>query len=161
MLKTVDALALDSLLDQAASSPRKRAHQLLHTGPEDTTQRLCIALAKGTYVRPHHHPRNNTWEMLIALRGRMRLVLFDNEGTVTDTHVLSPDGDLTAIELPTGTWHTLIALSERAAFMELKPGPYTPAQNDDFAAWAPAEGDPEAKTFLDNARGAQVGEQLG
>ena len=50
-------------------------------------------------------------------------------------------------ELPVDTWHTLVALQPSILF-ELKEGPYHALSDKDFAAWAPAEGDPDCDDFV-------------
>jgi hypothetical protein len=42
---------------------------------------------------------------------------------------------------------------------EVKPGPYEPLNDKDFATWAPAEGDPAAAAFVDWYRRAMPGER--
>ena len=45
-----------------------------------------------------------------------------------------------AYELPAQRWHTLLALTDGAAFVEVKEGPYDPSTAAEFARWAPEEG---------------------
>ena len=45
---------------------------------------MCIALKKGTYVRPHLHPKSNKWELMLALRGSIALVIFNEEGVILE-----------------------------------------------------------------------------
>ena len=40
------------------------------------------------------------------------------------------------------SWHSVAALSADTVLFELKPGPYSPIDDKDFAEWAPAEGEP-------------------
>jgi len=58
-------------------------------------------------------------------------------------------GDPIGIDLPAGTWHTLTPLSAHAVCYEVKPGPYSAANDKDFAPWAPREGDPAAPAYLE------------
>ncbi len=59
--------------EQAANSPRLRAHRNLHPELSDPVQRLAIAMEPGTYVRPHRHP--HTFELLTALSGRFLVLI--------------------------------------------------------------------------------------
>jgi len=76
----LDYKFFDELISQAHQSPRKRSHYNLHKDLDEPVQRLCIALLEGTYVRPHHHPQNNKWELILALRGQFCLIIFNKDG---------------------------------------------------------------------------------
>ena len=65
-----------------ASSSRRRAHLLLHEGPQDQVQRLMIMLQPGSYVRPHHHSQQ--WEMLVLQQGCGDVLMFDEVGILLD-----------------------------------------------------------------------------
>jgi len=54
-MKSLDDELFNDLLIKAELSDRKRSHHCLHTEHEDPVQRMCIALKKGIYVRPHFH----------------------------------------------------------------------------------------------------------
>ncbi len=152
MIKSIDQQCIEKCLEEARTAARKRSHLNLHEQLEDPVQRLCIALTEGTYVRPHRHPAANKWELLLALKGTSLLVIFDNEGKITDHFKLSPNGSVTAIELPPNTWHTLLPEGNESVVMEIKEGPYTPSQPEHFASWAPEEGSPESLEFLRDLR---------
>lgn len=151
----------DALLLEANNSTRKRSHFNLHSSHEDQVQRLCIALKKGTYIRPHHHPQKNKWELMLPLRGEVALVLFDSQGTITEKLTLTAANDLSAFEMPPNTWHTVFPITDDAIILEVKEGPYTPAQETDFATWAPAEGNNDVDDFLTWLEAANVGQTYG
>lgn len=148
------------LILQARESPRKRSHYNLHKELDEPVQRLCIALIKGTYVRPHHHPKSNKWELMLALRGTVILVIFNEEGTILEKHLLSQGEALNGIELQPNTWHTVFPLTNDAIILEVKEGPYTPTQESDFASWAPVEGEEQAMPFLSWLETAVAGERF-
>ena len=125
----------------------------------DPVQRLLISLKKGTYVRPHHHPKPDKWELLLAVHGEMCLVLFHPDGTIQEKIRLSKGETVMGAEMPPGTWHTLYPITDDAVFLELKAGPYTPAEPTDFAAWAPQEGEPSCTDFLTWVEQAAVGDK--
>ena len=152
MIKKIDPQRIAECLEKAHQSPRKRSHYNLHEQLEAPVQRLCIALAEGTYVRPHRHPASNKWELLLAIQGTSVLVLFNNEGDILEHFELSPNGSMSAVEMPPNTWHTLFPAGKESVVMEIKEGPYTPSKPEHFATWAPDEGSPEAPAFLDKIR---------
>ncbi|CAA6804826.1 MAG: Unknown protein [uncultured Thiotrichaceae bacterium] len=149
----------DELLVAANESPRKRSHHNIHKDLDEPVQRLCIGLKKGTYVRPHHHPQKNKWEMMLVLKGAVAVVIFDIDGKVTDKLELSAGGALCGIENEPNTWHTLFPLSDEAVIMEVKEGPFTPSVASDFARWAPQEGDDDVNDFLAWLEQTDIGEQ--
>jgi cupin fold WbuC family metalloprotein len=154
-MKAVTRADLDALSAKARSSPRLRAHLNLHAELSDPVQRLAVAVEPGSYFRAHRHP--HTWELLQALRGSFVLLYFDAAGVVTTRTLLGPETPV--VEYPAGTWHTLAALDPGSVFFEVKHGPYIPPPPADLAAWAPAEGSSEVKSFLDWIARATVGER--
>lgn len=159
MTQKIDPALIQQLIQQAAESPRLRSNINFHKEMDDPVQRLLISLKKGTYVRPHHHPKAGKWELLLAVHGEMCLVLFHPDGSIQDKILLSKGDTTMGVEMPPGTWHTLYPVSDDAVFLELKAGPYTPAQPTDFAAWAPEEGEPECTPFLTWVERASVGDK--
>lgn len=140
-MKVIDAAALAELSAQAAERPRLRLNLNLHAGPEDSIQRMVIAFEPGTYVRPHRHPAQ--FETFVLLRGRCSLLRFAEDGRVEERVELAEDG-VRLVEIPAGTWHSLISRASGTQVVEVKPGPYRPTGEEDFAAWAPAEGSDRA-----------------
>lgn len=143
---TTDTLA--ALRAEAVASPRRRKNFNLHTSPDDPIQRLCNAFEPGTYVRPHRHG-TDVWELFLILGGRAAILIFDNAGRVTERTELKASDGTQAAEIPPGVWHSLVALAPNTVLFEVKPGPYRPTGENDFAAWAPKEGAPGADTFVE------------
>jgi cupin fold WbuC family metalloprotein len=146
----VDAGEITRMAREAASSPRRRAHLLLHAGHQDQVQRLLIVLQPGSYVRPHHHSQQ--WEMLVLQQGRGMLLHFSAEGHLLTRHEMSTAAPVA--QIPIGVWHGFIVLDQDTAVMEIKPGPY---RANEFAEWAPREGDARAAAFIDWAESATLG----
>ena len=150
----------EQLLLQANESPRKRSHYNLHKELNEPVQRLCIALKKGTYVRPHHHPRKNKWELMLVFRGEVNLVIFEQDGVILEKLSLSSGSTLSGIEMEPNTWHTIVPVTDDAVIIEVKEGPFTPTQESDFASWAPLEGDEQVISFLDWLENAKPGDKF-
>lgn len=119
-----------------------------HEGPGDNPHRMLNALLRGTYVRPHRHVAPPKSEAYLPLTGRVGVVCFDGNGAVTERFLLDAEGEVRGVDLPPGIWHTVLALSESSVCYEVKPGPWEPASDKDFASWAPAEQTPEAAEFV-------------
>jgi cupin fold WbuC family metalloprotein len=147
-MKLINNEILDALITKAKESPRKRAHFNLHPELSDPVQRLCIAMEPETYVRPHRHSDPETWEVLMILRGSAATLFFDDQGKVLERTVLGIGGEVTAVEFPQNTWHAPVSLEPGTVVFEVKRGPYKPIAENNLAAWAPAEGKPEATKFL-------------
>jgi cupin fold WbuC family metalloprotein len=146
---------LNDLTTRAAASPRGRAHLNIHATPTDPVQRFFIATRQDTYFRPHRHTTKS--ELGVVLRGFFDVLTFDASGAVTGRYRVGADSTNIAFETPRDIWHTLVAGTDGAAFLEIKEGPYDPAQAVEFAAWAPAEGDDSVPQFQQWLRDAQPG----
>jgi cupin fold WbuC family metalloprotein len=118
-------------------------------------QRFFITARKDTYFRPHRHLTKS--ELALVLRGQFDVLTFDENGTVTARYQVGPDTATIGFETPRNTWHTLLACTDGATFLEIKEGPYDAATAVEFAAWAPAEGDGSVAQFQQWLRQAQPG----
>lgn len=145
------------LIEQAQNNPRLRSHHNFHPELDDPINRLCITLSKGTYIRPHQHTHPSKWELIIALQGKIGVLLYDQNGVVTDRFELSQE-QVSAFEMPPCTWHSLYAITDTAMFFEVKPGPFMPSQPHEFATWAPAEDQEGVDKFLLWSEQAQIGD---
>ena len=164
----LDLAFMERLGAEAERNQRNRAHYNLHASFEDSVQRVCVALKYGTYVRPHRHPQQNKWELLVVLKGRLGILLFDAEGVVLERMELEAGGDLGAVELQPGVWHAVFPLGGDAVILDIKEGPYRPDDPVEFAPWSPEErgqssegGDQRSKVakFLEWAESANFGER--
>ena len=147
---------LDELTARATASPRARAHHNIHEAASDPVQRFFVVTNRNSYFRPHRHLAKS--ELAMVLRGRFHILTFDEHGKVTARYSVGADTASMAYETPRATWHTLVADTDGAAFLEVKQGPYDPATASEFATWAPAEGDAGAAAFLEWLRTAQPGD---
>lgn len=154
-MKLFSQLLLDELTAKAGSSPRLRANHNIHTSPGDVVQRFFVATRRDTYFRPHRHSAKS--ELALVLRGQFDVLTFDGQGVVTGRYRVGSDTDNIGFETPPATWHTLLAVTDDATFLEIKEGPYDPAKASEFAPWAPPEGDESVPAFLQRLREAQPG----
>lgn len=156
MTQCFDNNFFDGLMTRAADSPRRRAHHNVHQSLDEPVQRLFIAMLPGSYVRPHRHMLETKWEFFMVVKGEIDVILFDNDGTVTDRIRLEAGdpGQCSSLQIPPGTWHTTVCHSP-VIFFEVKQGPYIPEEDKNFASWAPAEGEetvPGCLRFLTQCR---------
>lgn len=133
---------------QAEASPRRRMNYNFHASMEDNPHRFLNVLLRGTYVCPHRHlnpPKAESW---VLLEGEVLLLTFDDQGAITAKYHLSAGGETCGIDVAPGIWHTVCVLTDCAVVYEVKPGPWDPVTDKEFAQWAPREGDPEAPACL-------------
>jgi cupin fold WbuC family metalloprotein len=102
----------------------------------------------GTYIRPHRHTDPPKPECFMAARGKLALVVFDDDGEVKQVISFGDGCDTLAIDLPAGEWHSIIVIEPGSIFFETKPGPYVAMSDKDFAPWAPEENSPEVGSYL-------------
>jgi cupin fold WbuC family metalloprotein len=157
-MKLVTPASIDEMKLRAEASPRRRTHQNFHEAAEDPVQRLFVAVKRDSYFRVHRHPLR--WEFSVVVSGLLDVLIFDEEGIVTERIRVGPAGDVLAFELPPNTFHTWLPLADDSVFFEVKQGPYDPQTAAEFAAWAPAEGSAEAPVFAAQLRLAKVGDKL-
>jgi cupin fold WbuC family metalloprotein len=150
-----DWLALDAALlaqkaADAAASPRLREIHRLHAEDGESLHRMLNAIQPGSYVRPHRHLDPPKAEAFILLQGALGFVQFDDDGGVRRENCLLLDRERGAlgVDAREGRFHAIFALAPDTVAFEVKPGPYSPVSDKDFASWAPAEGDARAKAYL-------------
>ena len=136
--------------DKATGSPRRRMNFNFHAGPEDNPHRMLNILLRGTYVPPHRHLNPDKSEAFLVLEGAAKVVCFDDAGQPTAVHRLTAptESPVWGIDLAAGIWHTILAESDVAVCYEVKPGPWQPSSDKDFATWAPKENQPGWREYL-------------
>lgn len=146
-IQTLNRALLDDLIERARQSPRLRINHNFHGSMEDNPHRFLNVMLRGTYVTPHRHLDPPKAESFVVLEGEVAFFIFDDAGHVVRTEVLGIDP--IGIDLKPGLWHSLSPLTAHAVCYEVKPGPYSAANDKDFAPWAPREGDPDAPAYLE------------
>jgi len=148
MLKTITSQLLDELTTAACTSPRRRMNHNLHEAYDDPCQRLLNAIEPGSYIRPHRHHDPPKPECFVAVRGRMAVLLFRDDGQIESVVPITAGGKSLGVDIPAGAWHAILSLESGSVFFETKPGPYAPLSGEGFAPWAPAEGSEAVPAYL-------------
>lgn len=153
-IKVFSATYLDDLVLQAVGAPRRRQHRNIHADYADPCQRVFNAIEPDSYLRPHRHGPAQGAETMIAVRGLLALVVFDDVGNIEQVqrfgagpHVSNPDVAY-GTETPPGRWHTVVSLESGSVLLEIKAGPFDPSAPKFPAPWAPEEGTPESIAYL-------------
>lgn len=126
----ITQILLDKLTEEAKASPRLRMNLDLRNSADDTSQRMLNAIEPGSVVPIHRH--RSTSETVVCLRGRLIWEYYDElERICTETIELSPNGQVVALNVPAGQWHTVRALESGSVILEVKDGGYVPVGAED------------------------------
>ena len=124
---------MDELTAEAKASPRLRMNRDLRNSADDTSQRMLNAIEPGSVVPIHRHQK--TSETVVCLRGRLVEEFYDElERICTERIELSPNGQVVALNIPAGQWHTVKALESGSVILEMKDGAYEPTGPEDILA---------------------------
>ena len=122
---------LDNLTERAKESPRLRMNMDLRNSSEDQSQRMLNAIEPGSPLPIHRHLKSS--ETVVCLRGKLVWEFYDElERICTNTVELSPNGQVVALNIPIGQWHTVKALESGSVILECKDGPYEPLGEGDI-----------------------------
>lgn len=148
----VDRNLVDQVAAEALLSPRLRKNHNLHRSDESQCHRLLNAIEPGSYIRPHRHLDPEKDEAFILIKGRLGIVTFADDGTVAEKALLSHSGGALAADIQHGVYHTAVSLESGTVFYEAKAGPYLPLSEEEKAGWAPDDGDPHSRAYLEKLR---------
>jgi cupin fold WbuC family metalloprotein len=147
-VQLLDASLIASLIERARAAPRLRTNHNFHASMEENPHRFLNVMMRGTYIAPHRHLDPPKAEAFLVLEGEVAFFTFDDGGRIATRHLIG--GDVEGIDVQPGVWHTLVVISPHAVCYEVKPGPYSAANDKDFAPWAPREGQPGAGAYLES-----------
>ena len=121
---------MDQLTEQAKASPRLRMNLDLRNSAGDQSQRMLNAIEPGSKLPIHRHQK--TSETVVCLRGRLVWEFYDElERRCTEAIELSPSGQVVALNVLAGQWHTVRALETGSVILEMKNGAYEPIGPED------------------------------
>ena len=148
-------VVLDAVNNQVTNALTAEATSQIKSviGKEGSTAlsslRLDFALSDG-FAAVRFDPLALTYDseasaLVLALRGRGRVVTFDEAGAVTSVVTMAAHGPTWGVEIPAGVWHSLIVDEPGTVLYEVIEGAYTPSTHKDYADWAPPEGSEEGQ----------------
>jgi cupin fold WbuC family metalloprotein len=152
-MKVVTRDLLGQITAEALRSPRLRKNHNMHPSDESRCHRLLNAIEPASYLRPHRHLDPEKDEAFILMSGKLGIITFADDGTITETVLLSEANGTLAADIPHGVYHTAVSLKTGTLFYEAKAGPYLPLTEDEKASWSPEDGDPAAQKYLEQLRG--------
>lgn len=121
---------LDTVSNQAKKSPRLRMNYNLHETLDAKVQRLFNAMEPGTVIPIQRH--RSTAETLMLVRGKMKVILYDDNKNIIEESVLSHELGNYGVHIPAGVWHCVEILEPNTVMFEVKEGPYAPLAPDDI-----------------------------
>lgn len=127
-MKIIDNQLMDSVTAQAKQSPRLRMNYNFHQSLEDKCHRFLNAMEMGTQVAVHHHITKD--ETLVVLRGKVRVLIYNDEGEITENEVIDPKEGRFGVDIPKNTWHTVECMEPGTVVFEVKEGPFVPHEID-------------------------------
>jgi len=151
-MKIIDRQLLNQLSAQAAGNPRLRKNFNIHPANDCYCHRLFNAIEPASYIRPHRHLDPAKDETFVIIRGKLGVVTFDEHGTVVEKVLLAAGGEVSAVNILHGAFHTAVSLKEGTIFFEAKAGPYQPLSVEEKAHWAPEEGTADANAYRESLR---------
>ena len=129
-MKIIDKSLLDTVTSGAKESNRLRMNYNFHDSLDAPCQRLLNALEPGTIVPIHRH--QHTSETYILLRGKLRMMFYNDDKEIIEETILSSESANYGIHIPAGVWHTMEVLASGTVIFETKDGPYMPIQECDI-----------------------------
>ena len=92
---------------------------------------MLNAIEPGSPLPIHRH--RHTSETVVCLRGRLVWEFYDElERICTERIELSLNGQVVALNIPAGQWHTVRALESGSVILEMKEGAYEPIGPEDM-----------------------------
>lgn len=121
---------LDELTAKAKVSPRLRANYDLRNSMDDQSQRMLEAIEPGYKSSIHRHQK--TTETIVCIRGKLVVEYYDElERICSESTIITPNGQVVAVNVPLGQWHSLHAVESGTVIMVCKDGAYEPTGPED------------------------------
>lgn len=144
----------EAMKTAARTNNRKRTLQMLHPSHEAELHSMINVFTPGSYTAPHRHlielidgKTIRKGESFIALEGKGKIILFDDNGNVIRTIELDA-AEQTMVWIPADVWHAVVCLSDAFIVFENKTGPWKEGEDKLFHSGFPAEGDESAALLV-------------
>lgn len=127
-MKIIDEKLINEVKAKAKVSPRLRMNYNFHQSLDDMCHRFLNALEMGTVIPIHHHVTKD--ETFILLMGKVRVNIYNDDGEVVESVVLSLEEGRYGVDIPKNTWHGLECLESGSVIFEVKEGPFVEHEID-------------------------------
>lgn len=134
-ISVIDGSIIELLKGMAEDSVNKRSRACL--GPTSAAvQEMVIVLMKGSYIRPHRHPKTKA-ESYHIIEGELAVQIFTPEGEHYREIKLNKKTPF--YRLKGGWFHQPVPLTDWVVYHETYEGPFNKETDVDYAPWASAE----------------------
>jgi cupin fold WbuC family metalloprotein len=123
-MKIINSDLLNKVSVSAKHNSRLRMNFNFHNSMDAKSQRMLNALEPGTEIPIHRHM--NTYENYIILRGKLKVLFYNDSHKLVNSVTLDSDIGNFGIEIPMGQWHSIEVLQSGTVIFEVKDGPYCP-----------------------------------
>lgn len=137
----IDLDLMKRVSDEGRLSPRLRMNYNFHREECEPVNRLLNAMHRGTFLPVHRHLNPDRCESSVVLRGRIGVVIYDDEGHVVERREVGEGLSCRGFDIEAGVWHGIVVLEDDTVLYEVKQGPYAPLMADNIAPWSPAADD--------------------
>lgn len=144
---------VEFLKEKAHVSKTVRSRLCMHKNVDAKLHEMFIVHFRDTYVRPHKHLTKS--ESIHIIEGLADLIIFDNEGEITDVVSLGEynSGEYFYYRMDEDFYSTIMINSDICVFHETTKGPFDRQKNTVPAAWSPSVEEHElVKKYMHNLR---------
>ena len=129
----IDQKVIQELYDKTLKH-KKDLRLCMHSDSSSTFHNMIIVQYSNNFHPPHKHPLKA--ECYHIIKGKLGAIHFNDNGVVTKTCELEPDGNF-IYRIAANEYHVVFPLSEVAIYHESKPGPFL--RKEDFVepSWSP------------------------
>lgn len=106
----------------------------LHESPKAAFHEMLIVEHPGKHYPPHRHETKG--ESYHVIEGSMAIFIFDNEGAIIDSCVLTSEENF-MYRIGPNMIHAVLPLTDRVVYHESKPGPFLGETDSIYPSWAP------------------------
>jgi cupin fold WbuC family metalloprotein len=126
----IDSKLLRGTALKSRISERKRANHNFHKEYGERVQRFINVIQPQSIIEPHLH--KNTFEVFIALKGKIEVDTYTPDGKVKEKCVIEPGGKISGVEVKENEWHSIKALEPDSVVYIVMEGPYNPKEHKTF-----------------------------
>lgn len=123
----VDSLRIDELISNALKSGSKKYRLCLHSDDQCMLHESIIVTTKedhGHFIHKHM----DTSEFNIIIRGKLLVILFDEDGNIDQAFVLE-EGKKLLFRIEPNQYHLAVPMTDIVVFLETKQGPFMRNKN--------------------------------
>jgi cupin fold WbuC family metalloprotein len=139
---------IDDLIQRSRNSKRRRDVISTHKPEKIGISAILNCIQQDSYIQPHLHKKPNGHEIWIPHQGKFGILLFDEDGKVTEKIILSSE-EVNFFEIPPNTYHSAVSLEDDSIIFEFSEGPYIASEHKSFPDWAPKEYSDGSKEYLE------------